>query len=64
MGEFVERNPEPMKKLFSHREDVSLTNPLVPRAWGRVAAIMERAASYLTAGCIDTDLPAGRRYFS
>ena len=50
MGEFVERNPEPMKKLFSHREDVSLANPLVPRAGGRVAAIMERAASYLRAG--------------
>jgi hypothetical protein len=26
-GEFVKRNPEPGKKLFSHREDVTLSSP-------------------------------------
>jgi hypothetical protein len=33
-GEFVKGNPEPCKKLFSRREDVTLNNPLYPsRAW-------------------------------
>jgi hypothetical protein len=26
-GEFLKGNPEPVKKLWSHREDVSLANP-------------------------------------
>ena len=26
-GEFVRGNPEPVKKLCSHREDVTLNNP-------------------------------------
>ena len=30
LGEFVKGNPEPAKQLFSHREDVSLANPLGP----------------------------------
>ena len=34
LGEFVKGNPEPVKKLFSHREDVSLANPLGPPAHG------------------------------
>jgi ketosteroid isomerase-like protein len=46
-GEFVKGNPEPVKRLFSHREDVTLNNPLSPPAhgWDEVAATMERAAS-------------------
>ncbi len=46
-GEFTEGNPEPVKKLFSHREDVTLANPVAPpaRGWEQVAATMERAAS-------------------
>ena len=46
-GEFVKGNPEPMNKLFSHREDVTLANPLGPsvRGWEQVAQTMERAAS-------------------
>ncbi len=46
-GEFTKGNPEPVKKLFSHREDVSLANPLSPPAhgWEEVGATMERAAS-------------------
>ena len=27
-GEFVKGNPEPLNKLFSHQEDVTLNNPL------------------------------------
>ena len=47
LDEFVKGNPEPVKKLFSHREDVSLANPLGPaaRGWEQVAQAIERAAS-------------------
>jgi hypothetical protein len=30
LGEFMKGNPEPVQKLFSHREDVSLANPCGP----------------------------------
>ena len=45
--EFVKGNPEPVKRLFCHREDVTLNNPFSPpaRGWEQVAATMERAAS-------------------
>jgi hypothetical protein len=29
-GEFLKGNPEPVKKLWSHREHVSLANPYAP----------------------------------
>jgi ketosteroid isomerase-like protein len=46
-GELIKGNPEPMNNLFSHRDDVTLNNPLSPPAhgWEQVAATMERAAS-------------------
>ncbi len=46
-GEVVKGNPEPVKKLFSHRDDVTLANPFAPpaRGWEQVAATTERAAS-------------------
>jgi ketosteroid isomerase-like protein len=46
-GEFVKGNPEPCERLISHRDDVTLNNPLSPPAhgWDEVAATMERAAS-------------------
>lgn len=49
-GEFLKGNPEPYKKLFSQREDVTLANPFAPfgpvsRGWKQVAETMERAAS-------------------
>jgi ketosteroid isomerase-like protein len=52
LGEFVKGNPEPAQKLFSHREDVTLANPIAPpaRGWEQVAATMERAASNLRDG--------------
>jgi ketosteroid isomerase-like protein len=51
-GEFVKGNPEPMNKLFSHQEYVTLNNPLSPPAhgWDEVAATMERAASQFRDG--------------
>jgi hypothetical protein len=52
LGEFVKGNPEPMQMMFSHREDVSLHNPIAPpaRGWEQVGATMERAASNLRDG--------------
>ena len=51
-GEFVKGNPEPAKKLFSQRDDVTLGNPFGPfaRGWKQVAETMERAASYYRDG--------------
>ena len=52
LEEFVKGNPEAVKKLFSHRDDVTLANPLGPpaRGWDQVAAIIERAASHFRDG--------------
>jgi ketosteroid isomerase-like protein len=47
LEEFVKGNPEAVKKLFSHRDDVTLANPLGPpaRGWEQVAATIELASS-------------------
>ncbi len=47
LDEFMKGNPEPVQNLFSHREDVSLTNPQrsAARGWEQVAEAMERAAA-------------------
>jgi ketosteroid isomerase-like protein len=52
LGEFVKGNPEPVKMMFSHHEDVTLANPLGPtvRGWEQVAAAGERAASQVRDG--------------
>lgn len=52
LDDFMKGNPEPVKELFSHREDVTLNNPLSPPAhgWEQVAATMERAASQFRDG--------------
>jgi ketosteroid isomerase-like protein len=51
-GEFLKGNVEAMNDLFSHREDVTLNNPLSPPAhgWEQVASTMERAASQFRDG--------------
>ncbi len=51
-GEIVKGNPEPVKRLFSHREDVTLNNPFAPpvRGWERVAEVTERAVSQFRDG--------------
>jgi ketosteroid isomerase-like protein len=53
-GEFLKGNSEPLNNLFSHKEDVTLNNPLSPPAhgWEQVAATMERAASQFRDGQI------------
>jgi ketosteroid isomerase-like protein len=52
LDEFVKGNPGPGKKLVSHREDVTLANPLGPpaRGWEQVAQTIERAASNIRDG--------------
>ena len=51
-GEVVKGNPEPVKELFSHREDVTLANPLAPPAhgWDEVGATTDRATSQFRDG--------------
>ena len=63
LREFVKGNPEPMKALFSHREDVTLANPIAPpaRGWDEVAQTMERAASNLREGEITSFETVARR---
>jgi ketosteroid isomerase-like protein len=55
LGEFVKGNPEPLKEMYSHREDVTLANPFGParRGWKQVAETMERAASQYRDGEVD-----------
>jgi ketosteroid isomerase-like protein len=52
LEEFMKGNPEPVKELFSHRDDVTLANPLGPPAcgWDQVAATIERASSFMRDG--------------
>ena len=51
-GEFLKGNPEPVKDLFSRREDVSLANPYGPpvRGWKQVAKAVDHAASLRSDG--------------
>ena len=52
LGEFVKGDPEPNKMMFSHREDVTLLNPLgsLAHGWEQVGTTMERAASQISDG--------------
>ena len=49
---FVKGDAEPLRKLFSRRDDVTLANPHGPavRGWKPVAETMERAASLYREG--------------
>ncbi len=49
---FVRGDPEPEKRLFSRRDDVTLANPLGPpaRGWQQVEKTLEHAASQLREG--------------
>jgi ketosteroid isomerase-like protein len=50
--EFLRGNPEPVKDLFSRREDVTLANPYGPpvRGWDEVSKTIEHAASLRSDG--------------
>jgi ketosteroid isomerase-like protein len=45
--EFVKGNPELVKQMWSHAEDVSVANPYGPpvRGWDKVTEVVEHAAS-------------------
>jgi ketosteroid isomerase-like protein len=51
-NEFLNGNPGPAERLFSHREDVTLANPFGPpvRGWDEVAKGSEGAASQVRDG--------------
>jgi|SRR5215207_2722825 len=51
-GEVAKGNPEPVKRLFSYREDVTLNNPFIPpvRGWERVAEVTDRAVAQFRDG--------------
>ena len=44
---FVKGDPEPVKQMWSHGEDVSVANPYGPpvRGWDKVTQVVEHAAS-------------------
>jgi ketosteroid isomerase-like protein len=52
LDEFLKGNPEPVGKLHTHRDDVTLANPYGPpaRGWDEVAPTLERAASHYRDG--------------
>jgi ketosteroid isomerase-like protein len=47
LGEIVNGDPEPLKQMYSHRDEVSLANPFFPpvSGWDKAARNIERAAS-------------------
>ncbi len=52
LDEFSRGDPEPIKRLFSHREDVALANPFGParRGWGQVVEALDAASSQFRDG--------------
>ena len=52
LSAFFKGDPEPCKRLYSHRDDVSLANPFGPPALGSrlVAQTMEEAAAHYRDG--------------
>ncbi len=52
LNAFVQGDPEPVKQLFSRRDDVTLANPLGPavRGWSQVGEATARAASQIREG--------------
>src|SRR5918994_6118459 len=52
LDEFLKGDPEPAKRFFSHREDVTLANPFGPpvRGWDEVAKVSDRTASQVRDG--------------
>jgi ketosteroid isomerase-like protein len=45
LREFAKGNPEPVKNIYSHREDAAIANPFFPltRGWEQVAERLERS---------------------
>jgi ketosteroid isomerase-like protein len=58
LGEFMKGDPEPVCKLHSHREDVTLANPRggIAHGWGQVAQRMKDVASGRQEGKISFEI--------
>jgi len=52
LGGVLNGNPEPLKMMYSHQEEVTNANPFGPpvRGWEQVAQTVERAASHYRDG--------------
>ena len=52
LDEFSRGDPEPVKSLYSHRDDVTLANPFGPavRGWNQVTARLNYASSRFSDG--------------
>ena len=52
LDEFSRGDPEPVKALYAHRDDVTLANPFGPavRGWEQVAARLDYASSRFSGG--------------
>ena len=53
LGEFLKGDPEPLKMMYSHREEeVTLANPFGPpaRGWEQVNETLKRAAAHYRDG--------------
>ena len=50
----INGDPEPLKRLFSHRDDVTLANPFgdIARGWAEVSARLDEAASHFRDGTV------------
>ena len=59
---FSRGDPEPVKALYSHRDDVALANPLGPteRGWEQVAAALDYASSRFRDGAVTSFEPLAR----
>lgn len=52
LNELLKGNPEPNKAIFSHREDVTILNPIgsLAHGWEQISATMEHVASQVSDG--------------
>ncbi len=59
---FAKGNPEPVKSLFSHANDVTLANPFGPavRGWEKVSAALDYASSRFSDGEVSNFQNAAR----
>ena len=54
LDEFSRGDPEPIKRLYSHRGDVMLANPFGPavRGWDQASQALDYAASRFRGGAV------------
>jgi len=64
-GQFAKGNPEPVKVMFSHQEDVTLANPFGPavRGWKQVSDALDFASSRFSDGEV-ADVESLARYIT